>query len=592
MRTRDTRDSKERLTGGDVEIDTRSKSFFWALYRVGTPLVVATSGGPPGHARHRLRRLRRPRLAHRDTSSPLMEVFISAVDATKAQAKSLTAPSVSSHHLLPDDNSDAEWPKHLIKETSASKQRWDLGLMLCIIYSALVVPFRISFHAEAEGLLWVFEASMSLIFMADLVLSFNTAFLLEGNWVTSKREIAKRYLSGWFWIDAPSSVPVELIELTEKFMMHSSGHNSSMLSAFRILRMLRLVRILRLLKLGEYISRMEEQIDMSLRGLKIVQLMLEIVFIAHLLACSWFATTWLHGMHNPGEATWIDVYEGGDAADGPVPQQYLYSFYWALTVLSAQNPIPPTTDSERIFMVGVSLLNRLLFAYIVGKISTLIAALDRQSALVTDKMDVIKEYLYWRSTPRELAIRIKRYYEFYYQKQAVFDENAILNGLSPSLHSELVASICKDTLGKIPLFAKLSPEFQAHIFPLVKPLSFNRGDVIYASGSASDDLLFLIDGSVDMLSEVDGTTPARRFYQEEEVCSLTRRHRTSAQHAIAHPRLRVCALLTVASICSLRTGPSFERWRGARARRRRRLLWPGSPRRHAATQHSGRAHWC
>ena len=114
------------------------------------------------------------------------------------------------------------------------------------------------------------------------------------------------------------------------------------------------------------------------------------------------------------------------------------------------------------------------------------------------------------------------------EKQAVFDENAILNNLSPSLHSELVASICKDTLGKIPLFAKLSPEFQAHIFPLVKPLSFNRGDVIYASGSASDDLLFLIDGSVDMLSEVDGTTPARRFYQEEEVCSLTRR-------AIAHP---------------------------------------------------------
>ena len=379
-----------------------------------------------------------------------MEVFNSAIDATATQVKSLTSPTGHSHELLEDEKSEnVAWPKYLLKETvrrflsspprssvfsspprssvfaltpryfdshrfqSSFKQWWDLGLMLCIIYSALVVPFRIAFQAEAVGQLWVFEASMSLFFLTDLVLSFNTAYMHEGVWITSREQIAKRYLSGWFWIDAPSSVPVELIELAEKTLMHANPHGSSMLSAFRILRMLRLVRILRLLKLGVYISRIEEQLDMSLRGLKIVQLMLEIVFIAHMLACAWFSTTWLHAWHTPEEATWIDVYEGGDAADGPVSQQYLYSFYWALTVLSAQNPIPPTTDSERIFMVGVSLLNRLLFAYIVGKISSLIAALDRHAALVADKMDVIKEYLYWRSTPRDLAIRIKRYYEFF-----------------------------------------------------------------------------------------------------------------------------------------------------------------------------------
>ena len=40
------------------------------------------------------------------------------------------------------------------------------------------------------------------------------------------------------------------------------------------------------------------------------------------------------------EPTWIDVYDDGSAADGPVSQQYLFSFWWAITTLAAQNPIP------------------------------------------------------------------------------------------------------------------------------------------------------------------------------------------------------------------------------------------------------------
>ena len=46
---------------------------------------------------------------------------------------------------------------------------------------------------------------------------------------------------GWFWIDAPSSLPVELLTL----MMDGT---SSQLSLLRFLRMFRLLRLLRLLK--------------------------------------------------------------------------------------------------------------------------------------------------------------------------------------------------------------------------------------------------------------------------------------------------------------------------------------------------------
>ena len=126
-------------------------------------------------------------------------------------------------------------------------------------------------------------------------------------------------------------------------------------------------------------------------------------------------------------------------------------------------------------------------------------------------MSSVKEYLQWRGVPRDLNIRIRRYYEYYYQRQAVFDENAILNGLSPSLHTELVQTICKDTLGRLPLFSKLSPEFQAKIFPMLKPLSVTSGEAIFLKGQTSKDLLFLLDGEVDVLSEHDSKTKVRRI---------------------------------------------------------------------------------
>ena len=61
-----------------------------------------------------------------------------------------------------------------------------------------------------------------------------------------------------------------------------------------------------------------------------------------------------------------------------------------IQVLAAHNPIHPTTDAEIQFTVTVSLLNRLLFAYIVGKVGSLVAALDKQAALVQEKTDQLK----------------------------------------------------------------------------------------------------------------------------------------------------------------------------------------------------------
>ena len=85
----------------------------------------------------------------------------------------------------------------------------------------------------------------------------------------------------------------------------------------------------------------------------------------------------------------------------------------------------------------------------------------------------------WRSLPKDLVIRIRRYYEHYYTRRAVFDETDILTQLNPQLHAEVVNYILNDSLGQLPLFAKLNPDFKLELFPLLKPISFAPGDIVY-----------------------------------------------------------------------------------------------------------------
>ena len=44
-----------------------------------------------------------------------------------------------------------EWPVGIFKETSAFKEKWDFTIVVLILYSALVVPFRIGFSCRGCG---------------------------------------------------------------------------------------------------------------------------------------------------------------------------------------------------------------------------------------------------------------------------------------------------------------------------------------------------------------------------------------------------------------------------------------------------------
>lgn len=148
--------------------------------------------------------------------------------------------------------------------------------------------------------------------------------------------------------------------------------------------------------------------------------------------------------------------------------------------------------------------------------------MDRQAALIEEKTDAVKEYVSWRSLPVDLALRVKKHYASYFTRRPAFDEVQLLDGLSPSLRSEVTRYVLSQTLGRLPLFVNLiDPEFQLEIFPLIKPVTYLKGEVVFKRGEPSRDLFFLLEGEVSVISSITGTETARITPQEEITISIS-----------------------------------------------------------------------
>lgn len=405
------------------------------------------------------------------------------------------------HSRLVDENEPTRDPYIIIPDHTL-KGAWDVMIMFFVLYSSVVVPFRVCFEADAVGTMWLIEVAVSLMFLADTILTFNTAFSDGQGWVMSRCAIARNYVfRGWFIVDAPSSVPYELIELL--FESDTSNHTS--LRALRVLRLLRLARLLRILKLFELLRRIEEHFEINVRGFRILQVVFVLIFFAHLLGCGRMAVVTF--ATPPDEPSWVDVAQHGEALDGPTWLRYQIAFHWALSALTGSEVGPIVSRVELYYSTFVLLVGACTMGYVIGELGTMLAALDKQNALVEEKLDAVKEYVRWRQLPKELSLAVKRYYSNFYQHRAVFDEQSILGNLNQELHAQVVNFILKKSVLRVPIFTRVGPDFQVSIFPCLKPLQFREGEVVFEKGAKSVGLLFLIRGELTVLSAQDSVTP-------------------------------------------------------------------------------------
>lgn len=92
-----------------------------------------------------------------------------------------------------------------IDPRSGFMKRWDLVMMLCLVFTALVTPYEIAFLADiseaagydalADPLFWL-NRIVDFLFFVDMIINFFLGFFDEdeGQWVFENKRIVLRYM--------------------------------------------------------------------------------------------------------------------------------------------------------------------------------------------------------------------------------------------------------------------------------------------------------------------------------------------------------------------------------------------------------------
>ena len=154
--------------------------------------------------------------------------------------------------------------RQAIDPRNTSRLRWDVVIVLAVLYNCLVIPMRIGFGDDKFGPLSAIDLLIDLMFMSDIFVNFVTGYFRtikdtgEQQLVLSQPAAALHYARSWFFFDMIASLPVDfmlLLNVSPKVLLY-----------MRFPRMLRLMRLPRLFR---YMNRWEEYIGLSKQVLRL-----------------------------------------------------------------------------------------------------------------------------------------------------------------------------------------------------------------------------------------------------------------------------------------------------------------------------------
>ena len=107
--------------------------------------------------------------------------------------------------------------KCIIMRSNKCKLAWDIFVLIILLVVSMVVPIRLAFSTH-DPLFWTLAYTVAdSIFAIDLILTFFTSISDENKVyeITNKKDIAKEYLKGWFWVDLLSIFPLDAILMAD-----------------------------------------------------------------------------------------------------------------------------------------------------------------------------------------------------------------------------------------------------------------------------------------------------------------------------------------------------------------------------------------
>lgn len=216
----------------------------------------------------------------------------------------------------------------------------------------------------------------------------------------------------------------------------------------------------------------------------IMKLMIFLVAVAHLIACSWYGIGTMDDKNN-----WIIV---NDLEDVKIEEKYMTSFHWSLTQFTGTMEVFPANLVERTYTVLALLFGFLVSASVVSTITSSMTRLQIVSARQSTQVDTLNQYLVNNHISTKVALRVQRnaVYAISQEKRNTPESSIeLLQLVSEPLRIELHYEIYSPILEWYPFFRHYDNAnkngMRRVCHGAVQRLSVSRGDVVFSAAEMS-----------------------------------------------------------------------------------------------------------
>ncbi|KAJ8607168.1 hypothetical protein CTAYLR_007338 [Chrysophaeum taylorii] len=420
--------------------------------------------------------------------------------------------------------------RHFALEPHCRRMRqWD-GVTFCaLIFTAIITPVEVAFTNSGslkahEIPMFVLNRLVDVVFLVDIFLQFFVAYYdenLGGILVKSRSLIARRYLRGWFPIDAVSSLPFDVINLL------STGKGGS-LNLLKSLRLLRLLKLFRVIRASRILARWEAAavFAFSYTEISMYKFFCKLLLYAHWNACVWGMVahkditngwSWMLALEESqtehrgvyrcrfgdgyadyaasdlGFDTIPYVDDAGDDArrsgsferacvektykhfdKSVVLHKYWASLYWSVYTMTGigYGDITATRHTEVVVATLIMLSGAVFWAYMIGEFVTLVSHMDIYGNAFRQRMDELNYMMKDKKFPVHLRRRCRMFLLHSRQHHRQTNYRQLEKSMSVSLRHEVAAANNK-WIRRVWYFDDVRP-------PFIADLSQNASSLVYA----------------------------------------------------------------------------------------------------------------
>nr|XP_046492999.1 potassium/sodium hyperpolarization-activated cyclic nucleotide-gated channel 1-like [Neodiprion pinetum] len=396
---------------------------------------------------------------------------------------------------------------YMIHPFSEFRIFWESSMILVVIASILFQPFHVTFHHDSEIGEWFFIAVfLNSILLIDIVLWFMTGHhdFRTNVVVLEPKIVARKYIMGWFWIDALPALPIELYFILSGMDLHSH----------QVYFHFQMLKLLKLRTLIVYARRMRRVYNVSFQMYKSLAISISIVLILHWAACAeyyvsatvrqWYLES---GVDHDNWTTLPHV------AQGNTGYKYNMALYRAVAAMVSALKYDSLSSVEDVtFDVIFSICGRIANIYLIGRFmvipqtdNTLYGSTAQWLELTNACQGTnnnylrlvpqLQEYMRHKELPSEIQYRLTTYYEYCTQR-SIDLEKSIMSQLSAHLKEELTLHNSRKLVEKVTLFKCLPEALVSRIAMSLHTEVFLTNDIIFKAGTTGDTMYFIASGTV------------------------------------------------------------------------------------------------